>query len=879
MPDVEPIKPSEVLHPGQPRSGDVSTYRHRFNVVQMMSPSTNAFPLAGLLWEIGGANVDVLRGCPPVERLKFSVLALLNVVLATLATYVAWTASGSLLRLIGIEDRYFLLTTLLSVFAFVVSLVLLISGVRSGKRRAAYAGKVAMSALSLQLAAGGAQLIHTLQALAPGSFVGVLAGAGLPLVSERSTLPPGSPVLAAVAALLFVLPALIAKVWNSPVYDLLASSESATASEPERYAHADSRPPKPESQESGLFEKETELKRLFAQYPDSTQLAQQLIKTQLEVGHVGDALEMYDVLIERDPRNVSLLKDKAQVYRDAGDEDRYRKTLEAADRILATVSFEGNVGKAITIRRFGASDLAFFADYDWPLQSGVNILLGRNGYGKTYLLRSLVAMLQDDEQMTRPFVEKGGARARMNMSIDRDGAAADATRSKLLFEQRFGKVPVLAIPDMRYVDKSKATVGGGDEVVDLKSQGAMNFLKEESFQGLILNFLYGLCLDQLDPQHRPDTTLIQLVEKIITSLSGTKFKFHEFVRRDSARFEILVTTDGSSEPLPIQKASQGTLSVVAMVGLIYRYLQSLNPSVASVEIAKQRAIVVIDEIDAHLHPSWQQKILQLFRHSFPNVQFIVTAHSPLVVAGARGGEVAVLAPAEGRFKVEVLQRHFIGATFEDLYTTIFGVERVDATFKRLGTQIGRKPDIEARIRRLESVKDRTAEDDDELEELRGELYYLGVYEEQQELMGRRERLEAENQELSRRNMELEGQLGELKEHLSRDGDRTRALAGEPTERTRAFFEDLIHRSPASATVVSEYVAPLIDESWPAVAHAALDALLVTVKDDLSVLKRMAVGYERLECFAQAREVLERAVLAHPDEDGLRAAADRLGQLK
>jgi len=70
--------------------------------------------------------------------------------------------------------------------------------------------------------------------------------------------------------------------------------------------------------------------------------------------------------------------------------------------------------------------------------------------------------------------------------------------------------------------------------------------------------------------------------------------------------------------------------------------------------------------------------LEFTRATFPNVQFIVTAHSPLVVAGARGGEVAVLAPANGRFKVEAQERHFIGATFEELYTVIFGVEHLPA---------------------------------------------------------------------------------------------------------------------------------------------------------------------------------------------------------
>ena len=73
------------------------------------------------------------------------------------------------------------------------------------------------------------------------------------------------------------------------------------------------------------------------------------------------------------------------------------------------------------------------------------------------------------------------------------------------------------------------------------------------------------------------------------------------------------------------------------------------------DILKQHAIVIIDELDAHIHPSWQQKLASLLRENFPNVQFIVSAHSPLLIEGCRSGEVSVLRRSEnGKFKIETI---------------------------------------------------------------------------------------------------------------------------------------------------------------------------------------------------------------------------------
>lgn len=68
------------------------------------------------------------------------------------------------------------------------------------------------------------------------------------------------------------------------------------------------------------------------------------------------------------------------------------------------------------------------------------------------------------------------------------------------------------------------------------------------------------------------------------------------------------------------------------------------------KIVQVKGIVLIDEIDAHLHPTWQTRIGEWFTANFPNIQFIVTTHSPLVCRGCEKGTIWRLAAAESGYE-------------------------------------------------------------------------------------------------------------------------------------------------------------------------------------------------------------------------------------
>lgn len=89
--------------------------------------------------------------------------------------------------------------------------------------------------------------------------------------------------------------------------------------------------------------------------------------------------------------------------------------------------------------------------------------------------------------------------------------------------------------------------------------------------------------------------------------------------------------------IPLERLSEGYRSVFALVADMARELLRDFRSLEDAE-----AVVLIDEIDTHLHPRWKMRVMSSLRRALPRVQFIVTTHDPLCLRGMDDGEVVVL---------------------------------------------------------------------------------------------------------------------------------------------------------------------------------------------------------------------------------------------
>ncbi len=140
--------------------------------------------------------------------------------------------------------------------------------------------------------------------------------------------------------------------------------------------------------------------------------------------------------------------------------------------------------------------------------------------------------------------------------------------------------------------------------------------------------------------------------------------------------------------LPLKELSDGHRTTAALVMDIVRHLHScfgeLRAESAQDEEGSFRRIlhegvVLIDEVDLHLHVSWQKRIGFWLKRHFPNIQFIVTTHSPFICQAADpGGLIRLPAPGENRTAEKVpesLYNTVVNGSIDDaVLTDLFGLD-------------------------------------------------------------------------------------------------------------------------------------------------------------------------------------------------------------
>jgi predicted ATPase len=170
---------------------------------------------------------------------------------------------------------------------------------------------------------------------------------------------------------------------------------------------------------------------------------------------------------------------------------------------------------------------------------------------------------------------------------------------------------------------------------------------------------YSFALDDREVELREFLDWFRTQEKLGSAtkiLDALRAAITEFIPeftnlqiREQPTLAFVVEKNG--KPFQLHQLSDGERGLLAIVFDLTRRLAIANPESTN-PIAEGSAIVLIDEIELHLHPTWQRQVLRRFTSTFKNCQFIVTTHSPQVIGQAKAEKLRLLYPNDqGRVMV------------------------------------------------------------------------------------------------------------------------------------------------------------------------------------------------------------------------------------
>ena len=224
--------------------------------------------------------------------------------------------------------------------------------------------------------------------------------------------------------------------------------------------------------------------------------------------------------------------------------------------------------------------------------------------------------------------------------------------------------------------------------------------------GRAVNYPTGFDIDYLADQPLANLESISINRMLGISTNDTP-KF-DHIRPEERPIDFAGAASGRIYVGDLSSGSQSTL-----LWILWLAFKMLNHYEFANEWHQKPAILLIDEIENHLHPTWQRRVIPALKKHFPGLQIFATTHSPFVVAGLKAGQVHVLKRDEnGVVTASTEQRDVIGWTMDEILRGMMGV---DEPTDQLTV------DRANRLRELREQETLTGEEETELNQLRRQV--------------------------------------------------------------------------------------------------------------------------------------------------------------
>jgi energy-coupling factor transporter ATP-binding protein EcfA2 len=373
------------------------------------------------------------------------------------------------------------------------------------------------------------------------------------------------------------------------------------------------------------------------------------------VGGVVIALVIFSLLrLRKGPAHseISATLESSSVTQESGSKLEQAPTADQSAIKEVDIAVGVNQLKLSNIRSFTKFDVKFAGPLSTPTAGQWTLLLGDNGVGKSTILRALVLALADPDVSTAvlqtqkspaPFIRRGTDEGKIDLRVNGNlkytvkltpGSASERLQVFGTAQERpglFGYGPLRG-----------SALGGSSRQVSFSAIDTVATLFDESAQLIHAETWLGQRqLAALQSRGGADEAFFEAVKQTLLGLLPGV----ESIKVKPEGVEMTGPEVGRG--VPLGAVSDGYVGTIGWIlDLIARWsnrYQRLNGRPPDGSIATDmRGIVVVDEMGLHLHPRWQTSVVKDVRDCFPNMSFIVTSHHPLLLLGARDGEIHVL---------------------------------------------------------------------------------------------------------------------------------------------------------------------------------------------------------------------------------------------
>lgn len=171
---------------------------------------------------------------------------------------------------------------------------------------------------------------------------------------------------------------------------------------------------------------------------------------------------------------------------------------------------------------------------------------------------------------------------------------------------------------------------------------------------------------------RPEKLLaaVRQATRVVLAPTGWSELDWDFEKR------LLVVEHPDQGRLPLATLSDGVRNMIALVADIAYRCVSLNPHLSDEAARQTPGVLLIDEVDMHLHPGWQQQVVDLLRQAFPLLQMVLSTHSPHVLSAVNVDSIRVIHLREGDGVLTTPQYQTRGVESADVLARIMNIDPV-----------------------------------------------------------------------------------------------------------------------------------------------------------------------------------------------------------